>query len=90
MFFANAWSTGANGGATGGRYLAIPDGPEPWVYVAVMVFFTFLGCGFMHTGKRNWEGKELWMWEGIVLVCLFVLFLIGITICGFTIWKSVT
>jgi len=84
MFFANAWSTGANGDATGERYLPIPDGPEPWVYMIVMLCFTFIGYRFMKTDRH------LSLGEGGTLVGLYVLFLTGITICGFTIWKSVT
>ncbi|MDP6542188.1 MAG: sodium:calcium antiporter [Phycisphaerales bacterium] len=59
------------------RPVAIPSGPDPWVYIVFMIAITILA--WRMTLDTRVKAKE-----GRILVSLYVCFLVGITI-----WKSV-
>jgi cation:H+ antiporter len=57
--------------------VAVPSGPDPWVYLGAMLFFTLLA--YKMTTDASVKARE-----GGLLISLYACFLIGITI-----WKSV-
>ena len=59
------------------RPVAVPSGPDPWVYLGAMLLFTLLA--WKMTTDARVKAKE-----GVLLVSLYACFLVGITI-----WKSV-
>ncbi len=59
------------------RPVAVPSGPDPWVYIGAMLLFTLLAWKMTTDARVKTR-------EGVLLVSLYACFLIGITI-----WKSV-
>jgi cation:H+ antiporter len=57
--------------------IAIPSGPDPWVYLIAMLLFTLIAWRMIRDNRVKTK-------EGGLLVFLYACFLIGITI-----WKSV-
>jgi len=53
--------------------IPIPKGPEPWIYVGVILFITIIAVWMMKS-KGDLTRKEGW-----VLVCFYFMFIVGLT-----------